>query len=166
MQPFGHSLGGLHAQPMDEQLLGELALGLKPRAELGDLVADRDRLERTDVELVGSQRAEEIGQADAVVAGLAGEDEPLELAFARRLWVPDDELVAVGVAVEIAEQRARMEVGLLAPHALEPGSEVLLHEPLPLLALDAAAAPVELEEDVGVEVVVDLVEVHRNIART
>ena len=29
VQPLGHPLGGLHAEAVDEQLLGELAVGLE-----------------------------------------------------------------------------------------------------------------------------------------
>src|ERR1700733_4207315 len=51
-----------------------------------------------------------------------------------------------------------MQVGLLAPHALEPRLEVLAQESRPVLALDAAPAPVELEQNVSIEVAVDLVQ--------
>ena len=52
-----------------------------------------------------------------------------------------------------------MQVGLLAPHALQARAEVLVEQLAPGLAFDAAPAPVELEQHVGVEVGVDLVEV-------
>ena len=39
--------------------------------QLGDLVAGGDGLEGHDVGLAGVQRAVEVGQADAVVTGLA-----------------------------------------------------------------------------------------------
>src|SRR4051794_31929475 len=107
--------------------------------------------------------AEEVGQRDPVALGLARRVEPLELGLAV-LGVEHDDLVALRVAGEVAEQRARVQVGLLAPHALEPRPEVLGDELLPFLALDAAAAPVELEEDVRVEVGVDLVEVDLELA--
>ena len=51
MQPLGHALGGLDAEPVDEQLLGELAVLLELRHQLGDLVAGGHRLERDDVGL-------------------------------------------------------------------------------------------------------------------
>ena len=79
VQPLGQALGRLHAEPVDEELLGELALGLEARHQLGDLVAGGHRLQRDDVELVAVPRAEEVGQADAVVLRLAREDEALEL---------------------------------------------------------------------------------------
>ena len=50
VQPLGHPLGGLHAEAVDEQLLGELALGLEARHQLGHLVAGGDGLERDDVD--------------------------------------------------------------------------------------------------------------------
>jgi hypothetical protein len=52
----------------------------------------------------------------------------------------------------------------LAPHALQARLELLLHELPPLLALLAAAAPVELEQHVRVEVREHLVEVDRDLA--
>ena len=116
-----------------------------------------------DVELAGVLRAEEVGQRDAVVGGLARGGEALEHGLAV-LGVEHDDLVALGVAGEVAEQRARVQVGLLAPHALEARAEVVGEQLAPLLALDAAAAPVELEEDVRVEVRVDLVEVDLELA--
>ena len=73
VQPLGQALGGLHAQPVGEQLLGELAVGLELRHQLGHLGADRHALERHDVALAGVERPEEVGQADAVVLGLARE---------------------------------------------------------------------------------------------
>src|SRR5947208_2492563 len=66
---------------------------------------------------------------------------------------------ARGVAGEVAEARPRVEVVLLPPHPLEAGLEVPLDQLAPGVALDPAPAPVELEEDVGVEVGEDLVEV-------
>ena len=106
---------------------------------------------------------EEVGEADAVVAGLARGDEALEHRLAV-LGVEDDDLVALGVAGEVADLRPRVQVGLLAPHALQARLEVLADELLPRLALHAAPAPVELEEHVGVEVRVDLVEVDVDLA--
>ena len=53
VQPLGHALGGLDAEAVDEQLLGELALLLEAGHQLGDLVAGGDRLQRDDVELAG-----------------------------------------------------------------------------------------------------------------
>ena len=70
VQPLGEPLGGLHAEPVHEELLGELAVGLELCHQLGDLRADRDRLHRDHVELrrrlAVDRRAEEVGQADAV----------------------------------------------------------------------------------------------------
>ena len=124
VQPFGHRLGALDAEPVDEQLLGELAVSLELGHQLGDRVAGGDRLDRDDVDLARLERPVEVGEADPVMAGLAREDEPLELALAGRLRVPDDQFVAIGVAREVAEQRARMQVVLLTPHPLQTGLEV------------------------------------------
>ena len=49
MQPLGHALGGLHAEAVHEELLGELAVLLELGHQLGDLRAGGDRLERDDV---------------------------------------------------------------------------------------------------------------------
>ena len=140
MQPFGHPLGRLNAEAVHEQLLGELAVGLERGHQLGDLAAGGDRLQGDDVEL-GAERAVEVGQADPVVAGLSGEHETVELALAGGARIPDDQLVAVRVAREVAEQRPRLQVVLLAPHPLEPRLEVVAQQPRPLLALDARARP-------------------------
>ncbi len=51
VQPFGHALGGLHAQTMREQLLGKLSVGLQLGHQLGDLLAGGDGLQRDDVGL-------------------------------------------------------------------------------------------------------------------
>ena len=72
MQPFGHSLGRLYPEAVDEQLLGELAVGLELGHQLGDLVAGGDRLDRDDVGLTGAERAVEVGQADPVVLAAGG----------------------------------------------------------------------------------------------
>ena len=56
MQPLGEALGGLHAEAVDEQLLGELAVGLQLRHQLGHLFADGDGLERDDVDLAALGR--------------------------------------------------------------------------------------------------------------
>ena len=37
MQPLGQALGRLHAEAVDEQLLGELAVGLELCHQVGDL---------------------------------------------------------------------------------------------------------------------------------
>src|SRR5262249_4274739 len=154
MQPLGQALGGLDADTVDVELLGELAVTLEPLDQLGDLGADRHALEGDDVAFAGVDRAEEVGEADAVVLGLAREDEPLELAVGV-LGIEDDELVAVGIAGEVPEPRPWMEVVLLAPHPLEPVREALLlvgslDQLPPGLALDPFAAPVELEQHVAV----------------
>src|SRR2546421_435267 len=104
-------------------------------------------------------------------SGQAGEDEALELALAGRLGIPHDQLVAVRIDGEVAEQRARMQIFLLAPHALEPRREALvlavaLDDPPPGLALLAAPAPVELEEHVPVQIREDLVEVDLDLPRS
>ena len=106
MQPLGEALGGLHADAVHEQLLGELAVGLEPRHQLGDLGAGRDRGDGDDVELAAVLRAVEVGQADAVVPRLAraGEAGQHRLAV---LGIEHDDVVALRVAREVAEQRAR-----------------------------------------------------------
>src|SRR5262249_21161803 len=70
---------------------------------------------------------------------------------------------------EVAEPGLRVEVVLLPPHPLQSGREaLLLGGPLdklaPGLALDSPAAPVQLEEDVSVEVGEYLVEGDRDLA--
>ena len=91
---------------MDEQLLGELALGLELRHQLGDLVPDGDGLHRDDVQL-GPLGPVEVGQAQPVTLGLARAG---EAGQDRRtvLRAQDDDVVALGVAREVAEQRARV----------------------------------------------------------
>src|SRR5215217_9686951 len=168
VQPFGDALGGLDADPVDEELLGELAIGLELGDPLGHLVADGHRLECDDVTLPGVERAVKVAQADAVVLRLAREDEPLDLAVVV-LGVEDHELVAVRIAREVAELCAGVQVVLLAPHPLELRREALLavvalDDLPPLLALLAPSAPVQLEEHVAVEVGEDIVEVDLDLA--
>ncbi len=168
MVPLGQALRGLHAEPVDEELLGELAVLLERLDPLRDLRADGDALERNDVALAGVDRAVEVGKADAVVLGLAREGEPLDLRVVI-LRVEDHEVVAVRVAREVAKAHLGLEVVLLGPHALELRREALvavvaLDDAAPVLALLAAPAPVELEEDVAVEVWIDLVEVDVHVA--
>ena len=95
VQPLGQALGGLHPEPVHVELLGELAFALEARDQLGHLGADGDALEGHDVAFTGVERAEEVGQADTVVLGLAREGEALELALGV-LRVEDDQLVALG----------------------------------------------------------------------
>src|SRR5947199_6629530 len=110
---------------MDEQLLGELALTLQVCHQLRDLLSRCHRLKRHHVYFIWSAGggwgpgAEKVGQANAIVAGLAGKHQPVELSLARSVRIPEDELVALRVAGEIAEQRPRMQVVLLAPHPLQ-----------------------------------------------
>ena len=85
VQPLGQALGGLHAEAVHEQLLGELAFGLELRHQLGDLAADRHRLHGDHVELgrracPSTRGAEEVGQADAIALRLARADEARQLA--------------------------------------------------------------------------------------
>ena len=68
VQPLGQPLGGLHAEAVHEQLLGELAFGLQPRHQLGHLRADRHRLHRDHVELAGGSPVGE-GLPSAPIAG-------------------------------------------------------------------------------------------------
>jgi hypothetical protein len=51
VEPLGHPLGGLHAEAVHEELLGELAVRLELADPLRHLVARGDRLERDDVAL-------------------------------------------------------------------------------------------------------------------
>src|SRR6185436_9952319 len=150
------------------ELLGELAVALELLDPLGHLGAGRDALQHDDVALAGFDRPEEVAEADPVVLGLAREDEPLELAIGV-LGIEDDQVVAVGIGREEADPRLRVEVVLLGPHPLEAGAEplllaVALDDLPPRLPLDAAASPVELEEDVAVEVGKDLCEVDVDVA--
>ncbi len=171
VEPLGEPFRRLDTQAVDVQLLGELAVGFELLDQLGHLGADCHALEGDDVALAGTeivQRPEEVGEADPVVLWLAREDQPLQLTL-RILSVEDDQLVPVGGAGEVAEPGSRMQVVLLSPHPLEARSKALLavvalHDPPPLLALLAAAAPVELEEDVAVEVGEDVVEVDLDLA--
>ena len=78
MVPLGEALRGLDAKPVDEELLGELAVLLERLDPLRHLRADGDALERDDVALAGVDRLVEVGQADAVVLGLAREGEALD----------------------------------------------------------------------------------------
>ena len=101
--------------------------------------------------------------------GWRGKHEALELALGV-LGIEDHQLVAVGRRREVAELGARVQVVLLAPHALEARREALLavvalDDPAPVLALLAAPAPVQLEQHVAVEVGVDVVEVDRHLPR-
>ena len=52
-----------------------------------------------------------------------------------------------------------MQIGLLAPHALQARDEVVAQQALPGLAFDPAPAPVQLEAHVGVQMAVNLVEI-------
>src|ERR1700730_2446215 len=58
-----------------------------------------------------------------------------------------------------------MQVALLAPHPLEAGAEFLAQELLPLLALLATPAPVQLEEHMGVQMAIDLLHVDLDLLR-
>ena len=49
VEPLGEPLGGLDAEPVDEELLGELAVGLELLDPLGHLGADGHALQRDDV---------------------------------------------------------------------------------------------------------------------
>ena len=127
---------------------------------LGHLRPHGDRLKGYDIPLATVERAVEVGEADPVVARLAREDEPLDLALVI-VGVEDHQFVAVGVAWEVGEPRPRAQVVLLAPHPLQLRREALvavvaLDDPPPLLALLAAPAPVQLEQHVAVEVRVDV----------
>ena len=51
MQPLGEALGGLHAEAVDEELLGELAVALELLDALGHLGADGDPLQHDHVAL-------------------------------------------------------------------------------------------------------------------
>src|SRR3954452_15492172 len=100
---------------------------------------------------------------------LSGEDQALDLTLVV-LGIEDHQLVPVRRDREVADASAGMEVVLLTPHALELRREALLavmalDDLTPLLALLAAPAPMQLEEDVAVEVRVDVVEVHLDLAR-
>ena len=57
VEPLGQALGGLHAQAVDEELLGELAVGLELVDPLRDLVAHGHALERYHVPLGPESRS-------------------------------------------------------------------------------------------------------------
>ena len=121
VQPLGQALGGLHAEPVHEQLLGELAVCLELGHQLGHLVADGHRLEGDDVELAGgclrevrraSTRAGRSRRGRCGRPGLAGEDEAR--CSTRRSWSSGSSTtmsLPSRVAGEVAEQRARVQVG-------------------------------------------------------
>ncbi len=92
VHPLGHALRALDSETVGEQLLGELAVGLELGHQLGDLVTRRDRLQRHHVD-AGAERPVEVGQADPVMAGLAGEDEPLELARVGRVEFAGSQMI-------------------------------------------------------------------------
>ena len=168
MQPLGQALGGLDAEAVDEELLGELAVRLQLGHQLGDLVADGHGLQCDDVELAALLRAEEVARQTWSLPGWRGLTKRCRIV-SRSLGVEHDDVIAFAVAGEVPQQRARVQVGLLAPHALQARAEALvlvgaLQQLPPGVALDALAAPVQLEEHVGVEVRVDLVEVDRDLA--
>ncbi len=128
MEPFGEAFGGLDAEAVHEELFGEFAVLLELGHEFGDFVADGDGLHGDHVEF-GGRRAvgvcgpEEVGGRHAVALLLARRrDEARELGGAV-FGVEDDDVVAVGVAGEEADERARVQVGLVLPHALELGPE-------------------------------------------
>jgi hypothetical protein len=75
VQPLGQPLGDLHAEAVHEELLGELAVGFELGHELGDFLADGDRLQGDDVELSALARAEVVRDAQAVALGLPGSHE-------------------------------------------------------------------------------------------
>jgi hypothetical protein len=116
MQPLGETLRRLNPEPVDEQLLGELAVALEALDPLGDLRPDRHPLECDHVTLrrfgAFRQRPEDVAEADPVVLWLAREDEPLELETVV-VGVEDDQHVAVGVAREVPDPRPRVQVVLL-----------------------------------------------------
>jgi len=104
----------------------------------------------------------EVGQADPVALRLARAYEARQLGLAI-LGVEHDDVVARACSTERSQGSARgLQVALLAPHPLQARAVVVAQERLPGLAFDAFAMPVELEQDVRVEVRVDLVEVDRN----
>ena len=145
---------------MDEQLLGELAVGLQRRHQLGHLLARGHRLQRHHVGVPeprgGRSRPGRCGRGGAG-AGTPG-------ARARAGWrgrSPPDPTRSARCrrSCRGSSPAARGDAGsLLAPHPLQPRLEVVAQQPRPVLALDPAPAPVQLEQHVGVEVAVDLVE--------
>ena len=170
MQPLGEALGRLHAEAVDVELLGELAVALELLDQLGDLGADGHALQGDDVAFAASRsgRKKSARQMRSCL-GWRGKTSRSS-SRSRILGVEDHQLVAVGGAGEVAEPGPRVQVVLLAPHPLQLRREALLavvalDDPPPLLALPAAAAPVELEEDVAVEVGEDVVEVDLDLAR-
>src|SRR5207302_9215469 len=122
------------AEAVDVELLRELALALQALDRLGDLGTGGDGLDRGDVALAGVEGAIEVGQADAVVPGLAREDEPLELAFPV-VRIEHDQLVALRGDREVPEQRPWLQEVLLLPEAPEHRVELVPQQLLPGLAL-------------------------------
>ncbi len=101
VEPLGQPFGSLDAEPVGEELLGELAVLFELVHQVGDLGADGHALERDHVtHAVATERPVEVGQADPVVLRLPGEDEPVDL-LVRVFRIEDDQFVAVGVAGEV-----------------------------------------------------------------
>ena len=121
---------------MDVELLGELALGLELLHQLGHLGPDRDALQGDDVAFAASPsgRKKSARQMRSCL-GWRGKTRRSSSTLGV-LGVEDDQLVAVGVAGEVAEPGPRVEVVLLAPHPLEARREALLLA----VALDELAA--------------------------
>src|SRR5256885_17179771 len=80
VHPLGDALGGLHAEAVHEQLLGELAVLLELLAARGHLGADRDRLQHAHVALATLDRAVVVRQAEAGLPGAARGPEAPELS--------------------------------------------------------------------------------------
>ncbi|CAB5035560.1 unannotated protein [freshwater metagenome] len=161
MDQFGQSFCSLNSKAVDEKLLGVFAIGLKLRHQFGHFRARGNCLQRDDVELAGVLRAVEVGDADAVVPGLAWAYKSRQHGLAV-VGVEHDDLVALRIAGEVPEQGARAQIVLLCPHPFQTRPKIVVEQLGPGVTLDAAAAPVELEEDVRVEVVVERVHINRH----
>src|SRR3954452_12716587 len=125
MQPLGETLCSLHAKAVDEELLGELSFALQALDHVCHLRPYRHTLQGDDIPFARIERTVEIGEADAIVTRLARESEALELLLGI-VGIENHQLIAVGVAGEVAEPGSRIKVVLLTPHTLEARGEALV----------------------------------------
>src|SRR5206468_818937 len=124
MQPFRHRLRALDREAVLVERLAVLPCGLLPLEPPRRLVADRDDLERHDVDVSTRRRAEVVRDAQALAAFLPWKVEPRlldERAVAGvRLRLVHDELVAAALRREIAVHRFRLQPAFRDGIALEP----------------------------------------------
>src|SRR5690606_38042868 len=109
---------------------------------------------RDDVACAGARLAEVVAQAEQVTRVLAREVEACDLAVLV-LRVVHDDRITIRRCREVAVDRCRSQpvrAARLLDVALQPRLELLVDEPLPLLALRVLRAPVQPEERVAIDV--------------